>query len=95
MWENKKMEISILQCLIEEDNYNTGISEVDFFKLFRKYLSYQPEDEEFPNSIIVAHCKLLKARRFIEYGAGNHGIVVGPVLPDGYDFFEVNFDKNL
>ena len=88
MQENKKLELSILQCLIKEDRYNTGIPENEFLALFKKYSYGIEENDMFANTIVVAHCRLLKARKFIEYGAASTGTRVGPVLPDGYDFIE-------
>lgn len=88
MQENKKLELSILQCLIKEDIYNTGMSESEFLAAFKKYSNYIEEKNVFVNTIVIAHCKLLKARKFIEYGAASSGTVIGPMLPAGYDFIE-------
>ena len=82
------MELSILQCLIKEDRYNTGMPESEFLAVFKKYPHDIEENNMFVNTIVIAHCKLLKARRFIEYGAASTGTRVGPVLPEGYDFIE-------
>ena len=88
MQENKKLELSILQCLINEDRYNAGMAESEFLMAFHKSSYYHGEDDMFINSVIVAHCKLMKLRNYIEYGASSNGTRVGPVLPDGYDFIE-------
>ena len=94
MVEDKKLEFAILNLLLEEDEFNTGLVETDLLSRLRKISTKLPNGEIFRvnhhSSVIMAHCKLLKQRGYIEYGSHSFsgGNLVGPILPGSYDFLE-------